>query len=376
MVRATLLALLSTGCTLVVEHQLSQQSASCPDLIFLDGTPNNGGQHFHGGVSAPNFRGPAYPTGPGRNAENFGSTLTFLSGGGLELAGGATGDAVYFRSESNYTATSASTTPGHESPVSVGCAEMLGATYDSLHDRTSLQLVPGGCGDDTITYDGGTFSGPPETLAGALGWAGLPDGGGLFAAVLGSQGQACPETFPPGCFPPHGGSVTAGGARTLDALVGAQGQPIWIVSTEGAGTQLYDVNFAAPTPAVLWSGSIAAVAADVGLVMRLHEGLLQGQLFDSTGAHRGNEAHFDLGDPAAHGLQIARLGTAPLVRAAWIGGDGKARIASYDVSVATAQQLSTPSIVCGSQGAVFVAPTSTTTAAVLIGDSLYLRHVD
>ena len=369
-----LLALLSTSCTLVVEHQLSQPGG-CPDLILLDGTANNGGQRFHSGVTAPAFRGAAYPT-PGRNPDNFGSTLTFLLDGGLELAGGNQGDAVYIRSEANYTATFGSTTPGHESAASVGCAELLGVTYDELHQRTSLQLVPGGCDDVAIPLDGGSFSESPETLAPAIAWASLPDGGGLFAAVLGNQGQVCPESFPPSCFPPRGGAVPPVGARRLDALVDAQGQPVWIVANQAADTRLYNQSFGGSIVAVPWSGTIAAVAADIGIVMRIHNGQLEGQLFDATGTRRGNEAHFDLGDPAAHGLEIARFGTAPLLRAAWIGGDGKARIANYDASVAAAQRLGTPSIVCGSQGASFVAPTSATTAAVVTGEALYVRHVD
>ena len=375
MVKAVLLALLSTGCTVLVEHQLSQQSAVCPDLIFLDGTANNGGQRFHGGVAFPSFRGPAYPA-PGKSAESFGSTLTFTFNGGLELAGGFTGDTVFLRPETNYTATSASTAPGHEVPNVGGCAQLLGASYDSFHDRTSLQLIPGGCADDSITFDGGSFPGKPGALAPALGWAGLPDGGGVFAAVLAGEGQSCPETFPPRCFPPRGGAVAAGGARRIDALADPQGLPLWIVGTEGVDTRVYDANFGSPISAVAWSGPLAALAPDIGIVMRIQQGQLEAQLFDSTGARRGTEANFDLGDPLAHGLEIARLGAAPVLRATWLGGDGQARVANYDASVATAPRLSTPAVVCGSQGASFVAPTSSTTAAVLIGDALYLRHVD
>jgi len=125
---------------------------------------------------------------------------------------------------------------------------------------------------------------------------------------------------------------------------------------------------------VSWAGPIAALAPDIGVTMRIQSGQLEAQLFDSTAAKRGNEAHFDLADAAAHGLEIARLGTAPSVRAAWIGGDGQARTATMDFSAATSPQLSAPAIVCGSQGATFAAPTSTTTATVLVGDSLYLRH--
>ena len=82
MVRALAICLLSAGCTLVVDHELSKQAATCPDLIFLDGTANNGGQHFHGGVSAPSFRGPAFPPA-GQTVDNYGSTLTFVADGGV-----------------------------------------------------------------------------------------------------------------------------------------------------------------------------------------------------------------------------------------------------------------------------------------------------
>jgi len=374
MVRALAICVLSAGCTLLVDHELSKQAATCPDLIFLDGTPNNGGQYFHGGVSAPSFRGPAFPN-VDQAVNNYGSTLTFVSDGGVELVGGFEGDSVFMRSEANYTATSASSTPGHYGPGGFGCAEVVGANYDSLHDRTSLQLLAAGCGEDAA-FDGGTFSGAPEALSPAIAWAPSPDGGGQIAALLGSQAQVCPETFPPTCFPPHGGAVSGGGARRMDALFNAQGQPVWIVATEGADTRLYSSTFAGSIGAVSWAGPIVAVAPDVGIVMRIVSGQLDAQLFDATGSARGPEAHTPLNDAAAHGLEITRLGTSPVLRIAWIGGDGKARVASYDASVATAQRLGPASIVCGSSGASFVAPTSTTTAAVMIGDALYLHHTD
>ena len=374
MVRALAICLLSAGCTLVVDHELSKQAATCPDLIFLDGTANNGGQHFHGGVSAPSFRGPAFPPA-GQTVDNYGSTLTFVADGGVQLVGGFEGDSVFLRPESNYAATSASSTPGHYGPGNFGCAEVVAANYDTLHDRTSLQLLAAGCGEDAA-FDGGTFSGAPEALSPAVAWAPAAGGGGQIAAVLGSQAQVCPESFPPTCFPPHGGAVSGGGARRMDALLDAQGQPVWIVATEGVETRLYSPNFAASIGVASWAGPIAAVAADVAIVMRIASGQLDAQLFDATGAARGPEAHTPLNDAAAHGLEIARLGLSPVLRIAWIGGDGKARVASYDASVATAQRLGAASIVCGSAGATFVAPTSTTTAAVLIGDALYLHHTD
>lgn len=374
MVRTIAAALLCGGCTLIVDHQLSQNPGGCGELIFLDGTPNNGGQYFHSGVTAPTFRGAAFPPAS-KTPDNFGATLAFLSGAGLEFAGGLTGDTVYLRPEPNYTATSMSPTPGHEGPGGFGCAEAVAATYDSLRDRTSLQLIAGGCGDD-LAYDGGTFSGAPAALAPAVAWAALPDGGGIVAAVVGSQGEACAETFPLTCFPPQGGAVAGGGERRVDSLTDAQGQPIWMVSTAGADVRLYSADFASSTAVVGWSGPIAALAADVGAALRINAGHLQAQIFDVTGAARGAQFDADLGDAAAHGLEIARFGTTPVLRAAWIGGDGRARIATFDATVAASPQLATPALVCGSQGASFVAPLSSTTAAVLLGDALYLRHVD
>src|SRR5213075_922552 len=56
MVRLLVLFFALSGCTLIVQNELD----SCPDLVFTDGSPN-GGQHFQGGVTAPSFRGPAFP---------------------------------------------------------------------------------------------------------------------------------------------------------------------------------------------------------------------------------------------------------------------------------------------------------------------------
>ncbi|HEX9576333.1 MAG TPA: hypothetical protein VF993_01170 [Myxococcales bacterium] len=379
---ATAAALLAS-CTLIVEHQLSSQKpggsdAGCDELIFFVGSADDAGLYFHGGVTAPAFRGPAYPT-PTKSAGEFGTTLTFVLDGGLAMVGGLEGDRLNFRLETNWTPTWAVPAPGHDGPggpiYNYGCTEVFGATYDSLRDRSSLQIIAAGCGDD-LFYDGGTVSGPPDPLGPAIGWAALPDGGARIAVLLASQAQTCDETFPPSCFPPRGaGAVTPGADRRIDALVDPNGGgPLWIVSTGGGDTRLYDSVFGASAGVVSWAGPIAALAPDIGVTMRIVSGQLEAQLFDSTAARRGNEAHFDLSDSAAHGLEIARLGTAPSVRAAWIGGDGQARTATMDFSVATSPQLSAPAVVCGSQGATFAAPTSTTTATVLVGDSLYLRH--
>ncbi len=188
----------------------------------------------------------------------------------------------------------------------------------------------------------------------------------------------CPEAFPPTCFPPQstGGSVPPTGARRIDALLDAQGQPAWIVATEGSDVRLYSSNFAGTTGLVSWSGPIAVLAADVGIAMRIQSGELQAQLFDVQAHKVGNEVHFALSDPSAHGLEIARFGTTPVLRVAWIGGDNQARIATYDATVAASQTLGAPSVVCGSQNATFVAPMSTTTAVVQIGGALYLRHTN
>jgi len=374
MVKVIAIAMLCGGCTLIVDHQLSANPGGCnSDLPFTDGSPGNA-QRFHSGVSVLSFRGAAFPPASA-NPVNYGATLAFLSNGGLELAGGATGDTVFVRNETNFTPTWASTTPGHEGPGGFGCAEVIAATSDTLHNSTSLQLIPAGCGDDS-SYDGGTYTGAPESISPAIAWANTPDGGSI-ATVIGGRGQACPETFPSTCFPPTSvPTLTAGGVRRVDALIDAQGHPVWIVSTEGADTRIYDTNFANPTSVVSWGGPIAMLASDVGIVMRINSGNLEAQLFDATGAKRGGEFHTVLGDSTVHGLEIARFGTSPILRVAWIGGDTRARVANFDATVAATPVLGTPSVVCGSDGASFVAPMSTTTAAVLKGDALYLRHVD
>ncbi len=342
MVKRLAVAALACGCTLIVDHELSKNGGNCGELNFTDGIPGSSGRTFHRGVTAPVFRGPAYPP-PGRSADNFGSTLAFLADGGLLLVGGVTGDSVFVRSEENWTPTFAVPTPGHLGPASVGCSEVYAGTYDSLRDRTNFQIITGGCGDDTAFYDGGSFSGPPDPVGPALGWAGAPDGGGTMAVVFASRAQVCDEAFPLSCFPPasppDGGTVSPGSGRRVDALTDATGAPVWMVSSAGADVRIYDATFRGSKGVVSWSGPIAAIAADVGLAVRINSGQLDVQLFDST-------------------------------------GDGRARVATLDASVATAPTLSTPAVVCGSQGATFVAPTSTTTAAVLVGDALYLRHVD
>ncbi len=379
MVRRLAVAALACGCTLIVDHELSKNGGNCGELTFSDGTPGSSGRTFHHGVTAPAFRGPAYPP-PGRAAEGFGSTLAFVADGGLVLVGGVTGDSVFLRSEENWTPTFAVPTPGHLGPGGFGCSEVYAGTYDSLRDRTNFQIITGGCGDDTAFYDGGTFSGPPDPVGPALGWAGAPDGGGTMAVVFASRAQGCDEAFPISCFPPDGppdgGTVSPGSGRRVDALADATGAPVWMVSSAGADVRIYDATFRGSKAVVSWSGPIAAIAADVGLAVRINSGQLDAQLFDSTGTARGSESHLDLGDPAAHSLEISRLSTGPILRVAWIGGDGRARVATLDATVATAPRLSTQAVVCGSQGATFVAPTSTTTAAVLVGDALYLRHVD
>jgi len=374
MVRTLALAALAcSGCTLIVDHQLSKhESGGCPELVFLDGVTPTSGQTFHQNVSAPAFRGPAYPPAS-KGPDNFGSTLAFIADGGLELVGGNSGDQVFLRSESNWTPTWAVPAPGHEGPGAYGCAEVLAGTYDSLHDRTNYQLIPGGCGDDGVFYDGGSFPGLPDPQGPALAWAAAPDGGGQMAVLFGNRAQVCGETFPLSCFPPQGGAVTVAADRHVDALTDASGNPVWMVSIGGGDTRLYDTSFGASLAVTNWAGPVAALASDIGVAMRLDNGVLEAQLFDSTGADTGPPTQFQLGDATAHGLQIARLGTAPIVRAAWIGGDERARVAAVDFSTA---RLSAPVTVCGSQGASFVAPTSTTTAAVIVGDALYLRHVD
>ncbi len=400
---AAFAALAAVGCTLIVDHELSgyttppdagptvcdggscDAGASCSDLVYLDGTPDAGGELFHSGVTAPAFRGAAWPP-PLKTSTNFGSTLTFLRDGGLELVNGyepnpaAPGDLppVFLRSETSFTPTNAYPAPGHEGPgsFSFGCAEIIAATYDSLRDQTTWRLIPGGCAEDSTFYDGGLTTGGPDLQAPALGWGGYPDGGGVVAALFGTRAQACDEVFPLSCFPPHAGTVPATGARLIDSLVAADGMNVWVVTTAGSSTQLWSADFSTKvgSPVVAWGGRTAALAPDIGIAMRIVSGSIEAHIFDSAGTLRGNPGNFALGDASAYGLEINRIGTSATLRVAWVGGDGQARVATLDASAPAALSLSTPAVVCGSRGATFVAPTSSVTAAVLVGDALYLRR--
>ena len=372
----------AASCTAIVEHELSSRSSDggfvdagpCDDLIFLDGTPNDGGQFFHAGVTSPSFRGPAFPRA-GRGASNFGSALTFQRDGGLELVGGFDPDQVYFRAEEQWVASGAVPGPGHEGPASFGCAEIIAWSYDSLRDTTAFQLVAGGCGDDSVFYDGGTTTGTPGLQAPGLAWGSLPDGGGVVAAFLGGRVEACNETFPLQCFPPQAIAIPTSGERRVDSLLTSDGANAWIVSAGGSGeVRLYRSDFGASTVVAPFAGPVAAIAADIGIATRLSNGHLETRLFNSSGAPVGVAASFDLGDAAAHGLEISRIGTTPSLRATWLGGDGQARVATLDTSVGGAPRLTQARIICGSQGASFAAPVSSTTSVVLLGDALFLRH--
>lgn len=383
---AGLLAL--AGCTLIVDRELSNHcvgacadAGPCDELAFVDGT-SNGGQLIHAGVTAPSFRGPAFPP-PQKTARNFGSTLAFVQDGGLQLVNGyesepASSDPppIFLRGETNFAATSVSPMPGHEGPGSFGCAELLAASYDALHDRTSFTVIPGGCYDDSNFADAGSVAGGAAAFAPALGWAIGADGGSVVAALFGTSAQACDETVPFTCIPPRGGNVPAGDGRALDSLSAADGSPVWLVTTAGAGVQLFRSDFSQPigAPVVPWAGRTAALAADIGIAVRLVAGRLDAQVFDATAALRGAPASFSLSDASAHALEVSRILATARLRIAWLGGDGKARVATLDASAPAAITLSAPVEVCGSQGASFVAPLSSTVAAVQVGEALYLRR--
>lgn len=384
---AGLCAAACAACTLIVEGQLSSHGdagpgdagpADCGEQPFLDGREDGGGLFFHQGVSQVRWHGPAFAP-DGREPANFGSTLTFLADGGLVFGGGAP-DGIYLRDFRELTPTLAYPSGGHEGGGGYGCAELLVATFDPLHDRTTWRLAPGGCGDDGVFYDGGTTTGAPEGQGPALGWVANPDGGtGTIAALYGGRAQACPELLPFTCVPPQGAAVAPGGARSVDGLFDAQGQPVWAVTTfpaSGPGdTALWSGDFGSSQPAVVaWAGSIAVMAQDVALTARITSGQLQALLFDSAGAPRAAATLIPLGDPGAHDLRIARFGgTGTTAMATWIAGDGTARSGTLDVSTPSTVTLTGVKQLCGSAGATFVAPMTASTIAVQAGESMALR---
>ena len=373
-VLAAALAAAALGCTFIVDNELSKP-LGCDEIPLSDGSPGNT-RLIHSGVTAPAFSGPAFPT-LNRATTSFGSTLAFLRDGGLELAGGLEGDAIFFRAEDQFTPTAAFPAPGHEGPGYFGCSEVFTASYDSLRDRTEMRLIPGGCVDDSLFIDAGVYPGQPQLQAPALGWGQAADGGGVLAAVLGTQAQACGEVFPSPCIPPSSGTVPVAPSRLVSSLTAQDGSIVWIVATDSS-VQLWNADFTKPIGGPVASGGpvrIAAVAADIGIAVRIFNGKLQSQLFDAAGQLVSVAANLDLGDPGAHGLELAHFGTAPLLRLAWLTGDGQARTATLDATSPAAQRLVGAANVCGSKGASFAAPTTTTTAAVLVGEALYFRHV-
>lgn len=379
------------ACTLVVENRLSSHAdagpgdagpADCGEMPFYDGRDDGGGETFHQGVAQVRWHGPAFPP-DGREPANFGSTLTFLADGGLVSASGAH-DIVYMQDLRELHPTLAIPVGGHEAGGGYGCSELLAATYDPLHDRTSWRLVPGGCVDEEIFYDGGipdggTTSGPPEEQGAALGWVANLDGGtGMLAALYGGNGQSCREEIPFTCVPPKGAVVSLGGARSLDGLLDAQGRPVWAVTTFsaiGAGdTQLWPNDFLAPLSVVPWAGSITLMAQDVALAARITDGQLEALLFDSTGAQLAVATLIPVGDPGAHALQIARFGgTGTTAMATWIAGDGTARLGTLGISNPALVTLTGVKELCGSAGTTFVAPMSNGAVAVQAGESMVLR---
>jgi hypothetical protein len=380
MVRALVaLAALCGGCTLLVEHELSSRASGggCEERIFLNGSPNDAGLFFHSGVTKVAWHGPSFP--PGADATYFGATLAFLADGGLEVAGGFR-EEVNFRDLSGVTPSAAFPVGGHENTNGFGCSEVLAADYDSLHDTTHWRVVPGGCADDSTFYDGGATTGSPEAQGAALGWAPQPAAGGTLAAMFGGRAQSCADSFPVSCVPPQGAFLPAAGTRKLDSLTSG-GQIFWVVSifpaTGDGETRLYSGDFAgtAPGPVVPFGGSVALLAADVGLSARIVlPGKLRLQFFNATGQPGFGGGDLELNDVGAHSAEIARFGGGGTqVRAAWIGGDGQARTANIDASSPSAPVLSGVKVVCNSAGATFVAPMTQTITAVLVGEGLYLR---
>ncbi len=368
------LVALASNCTLIVDNELSKPGG-CAEIAASDGTPGSA-LVFHSGVTAPSFSGPAFPS-PGKSASNFGSTLAFLRDGGLALAGGLEGDAVFFLGKPEYTPTLAVPAPGHEGPGLFGCSEIFAETYDSVHDRTEVKLIPGGCSDDGSFIDAGVFPGSPSAQGAALGWAGSPDGRGTIAALLGAKAQACAEIFPLTCIPPSGNTLPLSGQRRVSSLTAPDGSIVWVVATDSL-VQLWRADFGQAIGVPIASGSparIAAIASDLGIAARIEAGRLRTQIFDVKGDPAGTDGNLDLGDSGAHALEMARFGSVAKLRLAWLTGDGQARVATLDATSPASQQLVGAVDVCGSKGASFVAPTTPTTAAVLIGDALYFRHV-
>lgn len=353
--------------------------ASCPEAPFLDGTyADGGGPVIHADVSAVRWHGPSFPPPGGADSTPHRGSIVFLVDGGLGLGAGVADD-VYVRFEENDRPALVVGGGAHVGPLNYGCVETLGGQYDALHGVTSWDLVPlGGCGGDAVDWDGGSTSGAPETQLPAVGVAPAPDGGAFVAMVLGGAAQRCDEVdpFPLACWPPSGpGAVSSSSFFSIDGLLGSDGNPVWAVSGPSA-VQLYPADFGAPGGLVV-SGqtapSVTPVATDVALAASIGSGHLLLTLF-GIDAHIVATADIDLGDTGASGLHVAHFdGSGATAKAAWIGGDGQARVATIDFTAPAAMTLSAPQVVCQSAGATLAAPMTPAQTVVQVSDGLYLR---
>src|SRR5206468_623114 len=86
------------ACTLIVDHEISPRpppppppppdAGPCGEEIFLNGSPNDAGEYFHGGVTKASWHGPAFPR-EGFDPSGHGAVMAFLHDGGV--AAGAPG---------------------------------------------------------------------------------------------------------------------------------------------------------------------------------------------------------------------------------------------------------------------------------------------
>ena len=408
---AIALAVACASCTLLVDSELARHvqsgppdagpdaggdagidagpdagpDAGCDDLAFQDGVID-GGVHFHSGVGRLTFRGPAIPSAAIFSPENtFPSTLGMATVDSIVVAEGIEGILPFYRSVI-FAADTVIAAPGHEGPGHFGCEELFVGSYDHFNQWTVWTFFPGGCGDNSLAQDAGII--PGRGRAAALGIAENADGGSTLGFVIGGAGAACEEAdFPVPCIPPKGGAVAASGALRLEGLTQPDATHAWALATTpldgGPGdvrvyadgfTRLAPASPADGGPTVSFAGPVVALDFNVAIVLTLSSGTLIGQPFDATGALRGGAISLALADPAAHSLEASRAtGSAgSVVNLAWLGGDGQAHFARLDLTN-TPRISRGPAAVCGSAGAVFAAPLSSTQVAIQIGDAVYVR---
>ena len=325
----------------------------CPEVPFIDATGHE--KLIHSGVTNLTWHAPAAPPA-GADPSNYGGALAFKLNGTL-MIGAVTHGRVWVRDFA----------PVSSRFLSVAAAHQNGAGYGCTYAAADSRLFGAGCDTPRSTV-----------VADFVGVA-----GDAVAIVSTNSAQACNAGA---CSPGTSLGDFVFTNLSVDSLTAPDGGVVWVLTGGldvtpggGNGTLLFSSDFstrlAAPVDAMVSAPvtGFAQLAPDLGLSIQMWspEGQFRLLRFDSAGNDAGvSELTLENTCPA-----VAKFGSGPL-RVAWIHyrqyEQAQAWTATVDVDAGT---VSTPSLVCDSLGADFIAHMTDSTAVVEIDGGLYLRRV-